>query len=68
MNNATEKELRAIVEQLQAKINRVVAIIGSVGCDCPCDCSWRYDSESKHVATCDERCLGCRIEAAIKEE
>lgn len=52
-----------VVDELLARSQAVGAVLEAEGCDC--DCTAEHADE--HDETC-ERCLGCRVEAALRGE
>jgi hypothetical protein len=62
--SALDAELRRVAQEkarLEAVIERVGNVLAAHGCDCECapTCGTEHDDD------CD-RCLGCRVEAALR--
>jgi hypothetical protein len=54
------------LEALTGMVQRVEQLLSDIGCECECECRTAHDDV--HDPDCDERCVPCRVEAALKGE
>jgi len=58
--------LRAENKKMRESVQRVETLLGDSECECECEC--KENSSGQHDAECDERCIPCRLDAALKGE